>query len=125
MYAQVRAGSGPRRLAWLSALLGLLVIAHLWAHARAADDEPFRSLASVVCQHGDDHDHHMDHGHGGTFLLPGGKAATVKAMPVLAPLPPAALEPAGRPGPTPPEHVPRCGHRQRAVHHHTLEVYRP
>lgn len=124
MYVRAVSGDRPRRLAWFSVLLGLLVIAHLWAHASAPEDDPFAPAASVVCQH-EDHDHHADHAHGGAFLLPAGKAAAVKAMPLLAPLPPAPPEPVTHSQPRPPDHVPKCGHRERAVHHHTLEIYRP
>ncbi|MDP4505456.1 hypothetical protein [Nonomuraea turcica] len=106
-------------------LLGLLVIAHLWAHARAAEEEPFGPAGSVVIEHGHDHDHHVDHAHGGTFLLPAAKSAFLKAMPLRAPLPPAESPPATEPHMKPPEHIPKCGHRERAVRNHTLEVYRP
>ncbi|MEU6721458.1 hypothetical protein ABZ897_59295 [Nonomuraea sp. NPDC046802] len=104
----------------------MLVVAHLWAHARAAEQESHAHVASVASQHGGDHDHHADHAHGGTFLLPAGKPPLlVKAMPLPVLLPIGLPQLAAEPDSRPPEQVPKCGHRERAVQHHTLEVYRP
>ncbi|MGP3962327.1 hypothetical protein ACTWPT_40680 [Nonomuraea sp. 3N208] len=103
----------------------MLVVAHMWAHARAADEVLFAPVGSLVYEHGHDHDHLADHAHGGTFLLPVAKVAFLKAMPLLVALPTAVLPPATEPHVRPPEHVPKCGHRERAVRNHTLEVYRP
>jgi hypothetical protein len=112
-------------MAWLAVLLAVLVIAHLWAHAHAPESESFTAAEPIACLHGADHDHHTDHAHGGTFLLPGAKPVTVEPMSLRAVLPYEPLMPTPELDESPLEHVPKRGHRDRAVSNHTLEVYRP
>ncbi|MEV0143821.1 MULTISPECIES: hypothetical protein [unclassified Nonomuraea] len=114
-------------MAWFSVLLGALVIAHLWAHAVAVDEHQAMpdSGGWVICLHGTDHDHHLDHPDSDGFVLLAPKRAPCKPVMHRATLSLEPAMPAAQYEGSLPEHVPERGHRERAARHHTLEVYRP
>lgn len=120
-------GGLPRRVAWLSVLLGALVIAHLWAHALSTDEH--RAMPDpagwAACPHGADHDHHVDHPDGDGFVLPAPKRVPCEPVARRATPSPQPAVPVAHTEGSPPGHHPGRGHRDRAARRHTLEVYRP
>jgi hypothetical protein len=122
------AADQPRRAAWLAALIGILTVAHLWAHATAPYDQHTPSayqVASPSFPHPAQQHAHGRVAHADLFSLPAPASRPVRQAALIAWSPCVLVVPPVPAVRMASARAPPCGHRARAVRTHTLEVYRP
>ncbi|RCG33214.1 hypothetical protein DQ384_01915 [Sphaerisporangium album] len=107
-------------------LVGIVTLAHLWAHATAPHHRPAPPGVLVVdsCADHPAHDHRDRSAHPEAFMLPGWDCAVSVQTPLALVPPSAAGEPVRVTPPGTSSRAPPRDHRGRAVSTHTLEICR-